>query len=116
MAFPLDEALAELAPVVECGLEAHFPRGEGPLLDCMRYATFSGGRRMRPVLCLLAADFSDVPRDEALPLAAAVEYLHTASLIYDDLPAMDDAYTRRGMPPAHEKFTPGVSLNPHRPP
>lgn len=65
---------------------------------------------MRPVLCLLAADFCGAPRGKAAPLAAAVEYLHTASLIYDDLPVMDDADQRRGLPAAHEKFTPGVAM------
>lgn len=109
MASPLDTPAA-LASAVETAVEAHFPRGDGVLLDCMRYAAFSGGRRMRPVLCLLAADFCGADRDEALPLAAAIEYLHTASLTYDDLPAMDNAAQRRGLPAAHEKFTPGVAM------
>jgi geranylgeranyl pyrophosphate synthase len=110
MAFSLDDTLASLAPAVEAALETHFPRGVGALHECMRYATFSGGQRMRPLLCLMSADLCRVSREQALPLAAAVEYLHTASLIYDDLPAMDDASQRRGLPASHRKFSPGVAM------
>ncbi len=110
----LADILHELTPAIEAALRAHFPhpkvQGADPLHECMQYATFSGGRRMRPTLCLLAADVCGMTRTEALPLAAAVEYLHTASLIYDDLPAMDDATQRRGMPTAHARFGEGVAL------
>jgi geranylgeranyl diphosphate synthase type II len=110
----LTNKLQELSPLIESAVRTHFPhpsvQGADPLHDCMQYATFSGGRRMRPVLCLLAADAAGLERPDALQLAAAVEYLHTASLIYDDLPAMDDAAQRRGMPPAHVRFGEGVAL------
>jgi geranylgeranyl diphosphate synthase type II len=110
----LADKLHELAPAIEAALRTHFPQsqvqGADLLHECMRYATFSGGRRMRPTLCLLAADACGLDRADALPLAAAVEYLHTASLIYDDLPAMDDATRRRGMPTAHGRFGEGVAL------
>ncbi|MBK8207026.1 MAG: polyprenyl synthetase family protein [Planctomycetes bacterium] len=106
----LAHVLSRLTPEIEAALEAHFPPQRGALGQCMRYATFSGGRRMRPVLCLLGADFCNVKRQHALPLAAAIEFLHTASLIYDDLPAMDNAVHRRGQPPAHADFGQGVAL------
>ncbi len=106
----LVHALSRLTPQIEAALESHFPPQRGALGECMRYATFSGGRRMRPVLCLLGADLCGVQGKRALPLAAAVEFLHTASLIYDDLPAMDNAAHRRGQPPAHAKYSQGVAL------
>ncbi len=114
MASQITQKLTELAPQIEAALHAHFPappaRDNSALLDCMRYATFGGGRRMRPMLCLLAADVYGAVRKACLPLAAAVEYLHAASLIYDDLPCMDDATSRRGLPPAHARFGEGTAL------
>lgn len=106
----LAHVLSRLTPEIEAALETYFPSQRGALGVCMRYATFSGGRRMRPVLCLLGADFCNVQRKHALPLAAAIEFLHTASLIYDDLPAMDNAVHRRGQPPAHADAGQGVAL------
>lgn len=107
----LQQLLAELSPAIEGALEAHFPDCDQPqLAACMRHAVFSGGRRMRPTLCLLAAHALETRQHATLPIAAAIEFLHTASLIYDDLPAMDDSPQRRGAPAAHEKFGQGVAL------
>ena len=110
----LSRTLDELSPLIERALEQHFPQpsvaGADGLLDCMRYATFSGGRRMRPVLCILAGEACGAEREAMLPAAAAIEFLHTASLIYDDLPSMDDATLRRGAPPAHARYGQGVAL------
>lgn len=103
--------LAELSASIETALQAHFPACDQPQLDaCMRHAVFSGGRRMRPTLCMLAAHALGMNTRAALPIAAAIEYLHTASLIYDDLPAMDNSTSRRGAPSAHQKYGQGVAL------
>jgi geranylgeranyl diphosphate synthase type II len=73
----------------------------------MRYSLFAGGKRLRPALCLAAADACGGDWDEALPLACAIECIHTYSLIHDDLPCMDDDDWRRGHPTCHVKFRTG---------
>ena len=67
----------------------------------MRYSLLAGGKRIRPVLTLATAETLDRPPGEVLPLAAAIELIHTYSLIHDDLPAMDDDRLRRGQPTCH---------------
>jgi geranylgeranyl diphosphate synthase type II len=77
----------------------------------MRYSLFAGGKRMRPVLCLVAAQACGIRRlAEALPAACAVECIHTYSLIHDDLPSMDDDDLRRGRPTSHKVFGEGVAV------
>jgi geranylgeranyl diphosphate synthase type II len=76
-------------------------------IESMRYSLFGGGKRIRPILCLAAAeavDCSDPIRQRALPVACALECIHTYSLIHDDLPAMDDDDLRRGKPTNHTVF------------
>ncbi len=70
----------------------------------MRYATFAGGKRLRPYLTLAGAYLFDVPEARATRAAAAIEVLHTYSLIHDDLPCMDDDDLRRGRPTTHRQF------------
>jgi geranylgeranyl diphosphate synthase, type II len=82
----------------------------GRLEDAARYALESGGKRIRPVLCLAVAEAAGGEPDEALPAAAAVELVHTFSLVHDDLPALDDDAERRGRPSAHVAFGEGVAL------
>ena len=79
---------------------------EGPFAEAMRYPVFSGGKRIRPLLCLAAHDAlqGDKPTDAALPAAAAIELIHTYSLVHDDLPCMDDDDERRGMPTVHIRY------------
>ena len=79
------------------------PSTEG-LEEAMRYSLLAGGKRIRPVLALATAEALDRPADEVLPLAAAIEMIHTYSLIHDDLPAMDDDELRRGQPTCHKQF------------
>jgi len=67
----------------------------------MRYSLFAGGKRLRPVLCLAAAEACGGALEPALPAACAVECIHTYSLIHDDLPCMDDDDLRRGRPTSH---------------
>src|SRR5258708_22757698 len=76
----------------------------------MRYSLFAGGKRMRPTLCMAAAEACGGSPEAALPLACAVECIHTYSLIHDDLPAMDDDDFRRGKPTNHKVFGEGIAV------
>ena len=82
----------------------------GDLEAVLRYSLESGGKRIRPVLCLAVAEAAGGSIDAALPAAAAIELVHTFSLVHDDLPAMDDDDERRGRPSAHVAFGEGVAL------
>src|SRR5438093_589658 len=76
----------------------------------MRYSLFAGGKRMRPALCLAAATACGGDEEQALPLACAVECIHTYSLIHDDLPAMDNDDFRRGKPTNHKVFGEAIAV------
>lgn len=78
--------------------------------EAMRYSLLGGGKRIRPVLVLATARAVGLEQDEVLPLAGAIELIHTYSLIHDDLPAMDDDELRRGQPTCHVKFGEGVAI------
>ncbi len=80
------------------------------LYDAMKYSIVAGGKRIRPVLLLAACEFAGGSSADALPYACAIEYIHTYSLIHDDLPAMDDDDLRRGMPTNHKKFGEGIAI------
>jgi geranylgeranyl diphosphate synthase type II len=82
----------------------------GGLEDAVRYALESGGKRVRPVLCLAVADAAGGDVEHALPAAAAVELVHSFSLVHDDLPSLDDDDLRRGRPSVHVAFGEGVAL------
>jgi geranylgeranyl diphosphate synthase type II len=82
----------------------------GLLEDVLRYALESGGKRIRPILCLAVAEANGASIEAALPAAAALELVHTFSLVHDDLPALDDDDERRGRPSAHVAFGEGVAL------
>jgi geranylgeranyl diphosphate synthase, type II len=82
----------------------------GGLEDALRYSLESGGKRVRPVLSLAVAEANGASVDAALPAAAALELVHTFSLVHDDLPAMDDDDERRGRPSTHVAFGEGVAL------
>ena len=79
------------------------------LYDSMRYSLNAGGKRIRPVLLMAACEFCGGKAEEALPYACALEYLHTYSLIHDDLPCMDDDELRRGQPTNHMVYGDGVA-------
>lgn len=80
------------------------------LHQAMRYSVFAGGKRLRPALCLAAAQTCRGSWEAALPLACAVECVHTYSLIHDDLPAMDDDDLRRGKPTNHKVYGEGLAI------
>jgi geranylgeranyl diphosphate synthase type II len=80
------------------------------LEEAMRYSLLGGGKRIRPVLALATARAVGLAPSEVMPLAAALELIHTYSLIHDDLPAMDDDALRRGQPTCHVKFGEDVAI------
>jgi geranylgeranyl diphosphate synthase, type II len=80
------------------------------LEEAMRYSLLAGGKRVRPVLALATARALGAPPERFLPVASAIELIHTYSLIHDDLPAMDDDELRRGKPTAHVKFGEDVAI------
>jgi len=80
------------------------------LEESMRYSVLAGGNRIRPVLALATARALGMDPTDVLPLAAAIELIHTYSLIHDDLPAMDDDDLRRGRPTNHRQFGEGVAI------
>jgi geranylgeranyl diphosphate synthase type II len=102
--------LSDKRRIVENTLEKLMLQAVGPFADhiqAMRYSLFVGGKRIRPILCLAAGEAvakSTVTENNLLPVACALECIHTYSLIHDDLPAMDDDDLRRGKPTNHTLF------------
>jgi geranylgeranyl diphosphate synthase type II len=92
------------------GLRFGSEPGTARLQEAMRYSLLAGGKRIRPVLALATAEALGRNPDEVLPLAAALEMIHTYSLIHDDLPAMDDDELRRGKPTCHVAFGEDVAI------
>ncbi|HET7536363.1 MAG TPA: farnesyl diphosphate synthase [Candidatus Didemnitutus sp.] len=98
---------------VEKALDAHVPKASTPparLHEAMRYSLEAGGKRLRPVLVLAAADLFGAKPGAADAAAVAVECIHTYSLIHDDLPCMDNDDLRRGRPTAHKQFDEATAL------
>ena len=92
---------------VEQALRDHLPKSETPparLHQAMRYSLEAGGKRLRPVLVLAAADLFGAGEYRADAAAVSIECIHTSSLIHDDLPCMDNDDLRRGRPTAHNQF------------
>ncbi len=99
--------LDESADRVTVALDALIPRAEGPearLLSAMRYAALGGGKRLRPFFVLQCGRLFDVDERGLLRVAAALECVHTYSLVHDDLPCMDDDDFRRGRPTVHRAY------------
>jgi geranylgeranyl diphosphate synthase, type II len=80
------------------------------LTDAMRYALAGGGKRIRPVLCLATGEAAGAQPEKVLPAAAAIELVHTFSLVHDDLPALDDDALRRGRASAHVEYGEAVAI------
>ena len=98
---------------VEAALDRYLPApGAYPptLSEAMRYSVFAGGKRVRPILLLAAAGAVGGDGEAVLPAACAMEFVHTYSLIHDDLPAMDDDDYRRGQPTSHKVFGEAVAI------
>jgi geranylgeranyl diphosphate synthase type II len=107
MTFDLDGYLNDRRAKVEEALKAHLELCEGAprtLREAMAYSLLGGGKRLRPILALAACEAVGGRVDDAIDAACAVEFVHTYSLIHDDLPAMDDDDFRRGRPTSHKRF------------
>lgn len=98
----VDTHLTELIPVEDGAAEV--------LAEAMRYSLSVGGKRLRPVLLLAACDFAGGRLEDAIPYALAIEYIHTYSLIHDDLPAMDNDDLRRGKPTNHKVYGEAMAI------
>ena len=108
-----EHALREAAEAVDAALNSFVPEPngkDGRLFEAMRYALFAGGKRLRSFLVLSGADLFAVPRTWSINTAAAIEMVHTYSLIHDDLPAMDDDDLRRGKPTCHVAFDEATAI------
>src|SRR5271157_1693688 len=111
--FDLQGFLTERTAAVNRALDGFLPPAATPpatIHRAMRYSLFAGGKRMRPALCLAAAAACGADEREALPLACAVECIHTYSLIHDDLPGMDNDDYRRGKLTNHKVFGEGIAV------
>jgi geranylgeranyl diphosphate synthase type II len=114
----LAEFLKDARRRVDEGLERFLPKvDESPsalcparLAEAMRYSVMGGGKRLRPILTLMAAEACGADPAEAIPAACAMEMIHTYSLIHDDLPAMDDDDLRRGRPTCHKQFDEATAI------
>lgn len=109
----LEECLSLKRNLVDNALDDMLPRADNnpaTLHRAMRYSLFAGGKRIRPILAMVAADAVNSGGPGVLPLAVALECIHTYSLIHDDLPAMDDDDLRRGKPTAHKVFGEAVAI------
>jgi geranylgeranyl diphosphate synthase, type II len=107
LAGPLKEELDKFQDKVDGALRAYFPPKVSfthRVRKAMEYSLFAGGKRIRPILCLLACKAVGGRMIKALPAACALEYIHTYSLIHDDLPALDNDDYRRGLLSCHKKF------------
>ncbi len=105
--------LEDLRAAVESALDRALPPQSAwpeSIHRAVRYSLFAGGKRIRPVLVLAAGEAVGGAREEVLPLACAVEMIHTYSLIHDDLPAMDDDDLRRGKPTSHKAFGEAMAI------
>ncbi len=99
----IEKSLREFLPLAPSKIETQFN-------EAVEYALFSGGKRLRPVLTLLGAELFGAKAETVLPAAVAGEFIHTSSLIFDDLPCMDNASERRGKTSLHEKFGEGLAV------
>jgi geranylgeranyl diphosphate synthase type II len=109
----LKSYLAARAAKVDAAMDQFLPKAKerpATIHEAMRYAVFAGGKRLRPVLCLAAAEACGGKISKALAPACAVELMHTYSLVHDDLPAMDDDDLRRGRPTCHKVYGEGMAV------
>ena len=105
--------LAARAAEVDAAMDGFLPKAKerpATIHGAMRYAVFAGGKRLRPVLCLAAAEACGGEVSAALAPACALELMHTYSLVHDDLPAMDDDDLRRGRPTCHKVYGEGMAV------
>jgi geranylgeranyl diphosphate synthase type II len=105
--------LQDRQKIVEEALQYYLPGEDNIPADiykAVRYSVFNGGKRVRPILCLAAAEAVGGDLGQAIPVACALELIHSYSLIHDDLPAMDDDDFRRGKPACHKVFGENMAI------
>src|SRR2546426_2828541 len=98
---------------IDAALDRYLPKTNtrpATIHKAMRYSLFAGGKRLRPILCLATAEACGGKIDNAMPLACAMECIHTYSLVHDDLPSMDNDDFRRGRPTCHKVFCDGIAV------
>jgi len=109
----LEAYLSEKKAAVDNALGACFTDSEGlssDIMDAMKYSLFADGKRLRPILCIAGSEAVGGTETDILPVACALELIHTYSLIHDDLPMMDDDDLRRGKPSSHKVFGEAVAI------
>lgn len=109
----LENYLSTRAAQIDAALDGFLPPATlrpATIHAAMRYSVFAGGKRLRPLLCLAAAEACGGEISQALAPACAVELMHTYSLVHDDLPAMDDDDLRRGRPTCHKVYGEGLAV------
>src|SRR5208282_4549366 len=104
--------LQDRQKIVEEALQHYLPADDIPakIYEAVHYSVFNGGKRIRPILCLAAAEAVGGDLASAMPVACALELIHTYSLIHDDLPAMDNDDFRRGKPTCHKVFGEDIAI------
>ncbi len=105
--------LAEKKILIDSAIDVMVPgeqKQPGILHEAIRYSLFAGGKRIRPILAIIGSEIVGGSIQTVMPLAVAIECIHTYSLIHDDLPAMDDDDLRRGKPTAHKVFGEAVAI------
>jgi geranylgeranyl diphosphate synthase type II len=113
MDFDLKAYVAEKREIIDKALDKYLPPidgMEGRVVEAARYSLFAGGKRLRPILCIAAHEACEGSSKALLPVACALEMIHTYSLIHDDLPAMDNDDFRRGKPTNHKVFGEAVAI------
>ncbi len=108
----LRESLLSCSTLIQERISDILPKNfnDSNLVKAMRYSSLSGGKRIRPFLLMSCAEIFSAPLDSTIDIAVAVEFIHTYSLIHDDLPAMDDDDVRRGYPANHKKFDEATAI------
>ena len=109
----LHKYLASRQRLIDRALDGFLPKATtrpATIHKAMRYSLFAGGKRLRPILCLAAAEACGGRIEHAMPLASAIECIHTYSLVHDDLPSMDNDDFRRGRPTCHKVFGEGIAV------
>ncbi len=109
----MDRSYDEYKKIIDAHLLDFIPNIDNKsitLYEAMKYSLTAGGKRLRPVLLLAACDFAGGDINEAIPYACAVEYIHTYSMIHDDLPAMDNDDLRRGLPTNHKVYGEALAI------
>ncbi len=112
--FDLKSYVNNRRDLVDKALDSLLPDGDLPylkkILDPMRYSLFAGGKRLRPILCIAGSEAVGGTAQHVLPIACALELIHTYSLIHDDLPSMDNDTLRRGVPTNHVIYGEGMAI------